>query len=108
MTSVLFVCSANRDRSPTAEQIFSSWPDVSVDSAGTCPDADVRVTSEQLEWADIVFVMEARHRKAILSAFSEAAKDTRIVCLDIPDNFEFMAPDLVDLLEQKVGRHLRA
>jgi predicted protein tyrosine phosphatase len=55
---LLFVCSANRLRSPTAEHIFSTWPDVETDSAGLNASAEQQLSTEQVEWADIIFVME--------------------------------------------------
>ena len=36
---VLFLCSRNRLRSPTAEQVFGTWPNLEVDSAGLADDA---------------------------------------------------------------------
>ena len=106
MTNVLFVCSQNRLRSPTAEQIFSKRPDLEVLSAGTNNDADNPLTSELIEWADIIFVMEKTHRSKLQQRFRSALKNTRVICLDIPDRYQFMDPDLVRLLETKVPRYL--
>ncbi|CAN5333980.1 hypothetical protein BH11PSE14_BH11PSE14_19620 [soil metagenome] len=63
MTRVLFVCSRNRLRSPTAEQVFADWPGIEVASAGTASDADVPVTPELLQWAELVLVMEPTRRR---------------------------------------------
>ena len=100
---VLFVCSQNRLRSPTAEQIFSNRAGFEVASAGTDSAADVPVSAELLEWADVIFVMERAHRNRLAKRFKQHLKSKRIVCLDIPDEFEFMDPALVKLLEAKVG-----
>lgn len=70
MTNVLFVCSANRLRSPTAEQVFSTWPGIETDSAGISAGATVLLTSEQIDWADIIFVMEKTHRSKLTRASS--------------------------------------
>lgn len=59
---MLFICSQNRLRSPTAERLFSNRPGFEVASAGLNPDAETPVCSELLEWADIIFVMERTHR----------------------------------------------
>ena len=107
MTNALFICSGNKLRSPTAEQIFASWPNVETDSAGLKNDADVRLSPEQLEWADIIFVMEKRHRSTLSKRFRKFLKGKRLVCLDIPDNYKFMEPALIRLLETKAGRFLR-
>jgi predicted protein tyrosine phosphatase len=103
---VLFVCSQNRLRSPTAEQVFSKRSDIEIDSAGTNNDADNPLTAELVEWADIIFVMERRHRTKVQSRYRAALKNKRVICLDIPDEFEFMDPMLVRILEARVARHL--
>lgn len=103
---ILFVCSRNRLRSPTAEQVFSQREDLDVESAGTNHDADNPLTPELVSWADIIFVMEGSHRDKLLRRFKSSLKDARVVCLDIPDNYEFMAPALVQLLDRKVSRFL--
>ena len=105
MKKVLFVCSQNRLRSPTAEQVFSSRTDLEVASAGTNNDADNPLTSELVAWADVVVVMEKAHRSKVQKRFRSALKGKRLICLDIPDEFEFMDPMLVKLLQTRLGRH---
>jgi predicted protein tyrosine phosphatase len=104
----LFVCSQNKLRSPTAEQIFSARTDIEVASAGTNNDAENPLTGELVEWADCIFVMEHMHRGKIQQRHRKALNGTRIVCLDIPDDYEFMDPDLVRLLEARMLRYLPA
>ncbi len=104
---MLFLCSRNRLRSPTAEQVFASWPDVEVDSAGLSRDADTPLTTEQVEWAELIFVMEVAHRTKLAKAFGSVIKDQRVICLGVPDRFTFMQPELVELLVAKVGPYLR-
>jgi predicted protein tyrosine phosphatase len=106
MTNVLFICSANRLRSPTAEQVFSTWPGVETDSAGISSGASVLLSTEQVDWADIIFVMEKTHRNKLLRRFRHHLKSKRVICLDIPDDYEFMDPILVRTLESRVGRFL--
>lgn len=106
MTNLLFLCSRNRLRSPTAEQVFASWPSVENASAGMAPDAEEQCSPELVEWADIIFVMERAHRARLQRRFRAHLKRRRVVCLDIPDDYAFMQPELVALLEKKVGRHL--
>jgi predicted protein tyrosine phosphatase len=103
----LFICGKNRLRSPTAEQVFASWPNVETDSAGLGADADVALSSEQVRWADIVFVMEKAHRARLSAKFRACLNGKKVVCLDIPDDYAFMQPELVALLEQKAGKFLR-
>jgi predicted protein tyrosine phosphatase len=103
---VLFICSQNRLRSPTAEQVFASWEGIEVASAGLNLGADNPVTPELLEWADLVFVMEKAHRSKLSARFRAHLGKQRIICLDIPDEFEFMEPALVVLLKARVSKHL--
>ena len=104
---VLFVCGKNRLRSPTAEQVFARRPGIEVASAGIDADADEPVTEELLAWADLVLVMERRHRTKLQARFRRALGRCRVVSLDIPDRYGLMDPALVRLLEERVPRHLR-
>lgn len=106
MKRILFICSQNRLRSPTAEHIFSSWSNLEVASAGLNNDADSPVTPELLEWADLIFVMEQAHRDKLSKKFRPSLNGKRVICLDIPDDYEFMDPFLVKLLTEKVQRFL--
>ena len=105
MKRVLFICSQNRLRSPTAEQVFSNREGLEVASAGLNSDANTTVTPELLGWADTIFVMERAHRNKLSKKFRTQLKSQRIICLDTPDEFEFMDPALVNLLEAKAGRY---
>lgn len=106
MQKILFVCSQNKLRSPTAEQIFSETPDLDVLSAGTNHDALTPLTSELLEWADKIFVMENMHREKLQKRFRSSLKGKKIICLGIPDNFSYMDPALVAILKKKVPQFL--
>lgn len=106
MKKVLFVCSQNRLRSPTAEHVFGGRVNLEAASAGLNNGADVPLSVELIEWADIIFVMEKIHRSKLSKRFKPHLKNKRVVCLDIPDEYEYMEPELVKLLEHKVGRLL--
>ena len=99
---LLFVCSQNRLRSPTAEVVFSEYEGLEVDSAGLNREAEIPLCSEALLWADIVFVMEKSHRNKLSKQFRPWLKNKRVICLDIPDEYEYMEPTLVELLKEKV------
>ena len=105
---VLFVCSQNRLRSPTAEQVFAMGPDLEVASAGTKHDAENPLSGELILSTDVIFVMERQHRTKLQTAFRKFLRGQRIICLDIPDNYAFMDPALVDILQARVARHLPA
>jgi len=107
MKRALFICSQNRLRSPTAEQVFARWPDVESDSAGLGNDADVPLSSEQIAWANIIFVMEKAHRNRLAAKFKAHLNGKRVICLDIPDDYAYMQPELIRLLEAKAGKFLR-
>jgi predicted protein tyrosine phosphatase len=102
---VLFLCSQNKLRSPTAEQVFASWPGIEVSSAGLNHDPEEPLTAEMVRDADLIFVMEKAQRIRLSKRF-KASLRARVVCLDIPDDYKFMDPDLVKLLQARVPRHL--
>jgi predicted protein tyrosine phosphatase len=107
MKRVLFICSQNRLRSPTAERVFSDRPGFEVASAGLNSEVETPVSPELLEWADVIFVMERSHRNKLSKKFRAHLKTKRVICLDIPDEFEYMDPALIALLEAKVGPFFR-
>ena len=106
LKTILFVCSQNRLRSPTAELVFADYPGLEVSSAGTNHDAENPLTAEQVQWADLIVVMERQHRTKLQRHFRAALRGQRIICLDIPDDYAFMEPDLVELLRTRMARHL--
>jgi predicted protein tyrosine phosphatase len=108
MKRALFICTQNRLRSPTAEHVFASWPGVETDSAGLGADATVALSPEQIEWANIIFVMEKTHRNKLSAKFKRHLNGKRIICLDIPDDYEYMQQELIKLLQAKAGRFLKA
>jgi len=95
---LLFLCSRNRWRSPTAEKIFHGVDGMLARSAGTEPGARSRVTAGHLGWADVIFVMEKKHLRRLREKFGEQLVGKRVVCLNIPDHYGFMQRELVDLL----------
>ena len=105
---VLFVCRQNRRRSATAERIFCKRADLDVRSAGTSADALVRVNANMLDWADVVFVMDDDQRRWLRSTFEAHPALAKIVCLDIPDVFTFLQPELVQMLHERVETHLNS
>ncbi len=99
---VLFVCSRSRFRSPTAEAVVAGWPSLEAISAGTASDADVRVSADLVEWADVIVAFEPRHRRRLAVTFGGLLRDTRVVVLGIPDDFAFVDPALVETLRQRL------
>jgi predicted protein tyrosine phosphatase len=51
--------------------------------------------------------MEKARRNKLSKKYRRHLNGQRVICLDIPDDYEFMDPTLVRLLENKVGPFLR-
>jgi predicted protein tyrosine phosphatase len=106
---ILFVCTANRDRSPTAEDLYRGDERYEVLSAGLAPFADKRLTRDLLLWADRVFVMNERedhHRTLIRVLFPDV--DRPLVDLDIEDRWARGDPELRALILRRLRPHLGA
>lgn len=103
---ILFVCNQNRLRSPTAEAIFSTHEGLEVKSAGVDKDATICINRDLLEWADLIFVMEKRQRNKIREKYEDIYRQKKIICLYIPDQYDFMDPSLVSLLKERMAPYL--
>lgn len=103
---ILFVCSENRLRSPTAAAVFSDFEDVEAISAGTNKDCATPVSDDLIRWADVILVMEQTHKKKVTRQFRNLLRDKKLAVLDIPDAFEYMDPMLIALLKARVTRHM--
>lgn len=101
--NVLFVCSRNQWRSPTAEQVWRRDARLSVRSAGTSAQARHRVSADDVVWADVIVVMEEKHQSKLRAEFGRALEHTPIHVLDIPDEYRYMDPELVRELERSVA-----
>lgn len=106
MKKILFVCSQNKLRSPTAEAVFSVYPGLEVRSAGLNNDAETPLGPADVAWADIIFVMENTHKLKLRRRFKASVKDQQIICLGIPDNYEYMEPELVEMFKKSVPKFL--
>ena len=103
---ILFLCSQNKLRSPTAEAIFADHPKIEVDSAGLNHDAEVPLSEEQVEWADLIIVMEKAHRARLNRKFKHVLAGKRVAVLNIPDNYDYMDPELIGLLKTRCSSHI--
>jgi predicted protein tyrosine phosphatase len=104
---ILFVCTANLDRSPTAEDLYAQDARYEVRSAGVAPFAAVPLTRDLLLWADRVFVMnerEDRHRTLIRIRFPDV--DRPVTDLDVRDLWHRGDPELAALLLRRLRPHL--
>jgi predicted protein tyrosine phosphatase len=91
---ILFVCSQNKLRSPTAEAVFANHPEVDVDSAGLNHDAVIPLSPEHIEWADLILVMEKSHQNRLSKSFRKYLTGKRVIVLNIPDDYDYMEPAL--------------
>ena len=105
--NLLFICSENRLRSPTAENVFSAYPGIQAIGAGTGAHAQTPVSRDLIEWANIILVMEKHHQDEVASTYKDVLKGKPLVCLDIPDHYEFMQPELINLLKERVPEYVR-
>ena len=102
---VLFVCSENTQRSPTAEELLRGRNGFEVLSAGTWAYARRHISIDLIDWADHIFVMEEKHRKAVIAIRPEAL--TKITVLNIPDSYSKNDPQLIHLLKTKLSEYLK-
>ena len=104
--NLLFVCTENRLRSATAEEVFGALPGLDAIGAGTNADAPTPVSGDLIEWADLILAMEPVHRRKVNQRFGPLLRDRRVVVLGIADRYDFMQPELVRALREAVGRHV--
>lgn len=103
--NLLFICSRNQWRSPTAEKIFrSQW--CKTKSAGTAASARIKVNEHHIKWADLIFVMENKHRQITNEKFTGSLNDKQIVVLDIADEYQYMDEELIEILKSSVQSYL--
>ena len=105
---VLFICSQNQLRSPTAEAVFSAYPGIEAKSAGTAIDAEKPVTQEIIAWADMIFAMEGLHYRLLKEQFGALVERKEVVILRIRDEFLYLDPRLIEILKVKVTPYLEA
>jgi predicted protein tyrosine phosphatase len=102
MTRVLFVCTSNRLRSPTAETLFRGWPGLEVSSAGLDAAATRVLDQDIIGTADVIFVMERHHRDKTRKRFRAVLGQPPVYVLGIPDEYERDQPELIALLKERV------
>ena len=105
-TKLLFVCSRNQWRSTTAEALFRNHPTCEARSAGTEQGARIKLTAGHVGWADLIFCMEKIHAARVQEKFSAELGDKPLIVLRIPDDYAFMDPVLIDLLQTELESYL--
>jgi len=103
---ILVVCGRNKKRSRTAESIFKNDNRFSIRSVGLSAKSDRKISEKDLNWADLIFVMETGYRGRVWGQFRHMELPP-IEVLDIPDDYEFMDNELVELLTDRINDTLR-
>lgn len=103
---ILFVCSQNKWRSFTAEKLYAGFSRYQVRSAGTAPSARIKLTEGHVGWADRIFVMERKHLQVLKNKFGYLLGSKKVVCLHIPDEFQFMDDELIELLKLRLTGYI--
>ncbi len=106
MKNILFICSRNQWRSPTAEKVYSKDPRVNVRSAGTSQRAKRTVNTKDITWAELIFVMEHKHKDRLKAQYNKLLQHKKVIVLDIPDEYQYMDNELVGLIEASVEGYL--
>lgn len=104
--NILFVCSRNKWRSATAEIVFKNHQFHQVKSAGTSAAARIKVNAKHIDWADLIFVMEKKHKLILADNFRKQITEKEVIILNIPDHYQYMDEELIAELETKVGGYL--
>jgi predicted protein tyrosine phosphatase len=106
LPNLLFICSKNQWRSPTAELLFKNHPNHSARSAGTSDKARVKVNQKVIDWADVIFVMERKHQQILKKLFPLSIASKPLIVLDIEDNYQFSDPELIAILKVSLQDYL--
>lgn len=104
--NLLFVCSKNQWRSLTAEAIYKNHANYTAKSAGTEPSARIKLMAKHIDWADLIFVMEKRHKQRIAEKFPEGIRNKQLIVLDIPDDYGYMDEELIESIKSSVSPYL--
>jgi predicted protein tyrosine phosphatase len=105
--NLLFVCSMNKWRSPTAEAIFKNHNFYHARSAGVSESAKVKISEKLLNWADLIFVMEKKQKQRIMEQYGISLRGKEIIVLDIDDDYQFMDSELIEILKHSIAPYLK-
>ena len=104
--NILFVCSRNQWRSPTAQKIYQKDERLNVRSGGTSSKAIHTVNTKDITWAETIFVMEYKHKERLKANFARLLKYKKIIVLDIPDEYAYMDEELIEVLRASIEGYL--
>ncbi|HKC68715.1 MAG TPA: protein tyrosine phosphatase [Bacteroidia bacterium] len=104
--NLLFICSCNQWRSPTAKAVYKNRPYINSKSAGTEPSARIKLTAKMIDRSNFIFVMEKKHKQRIQERFNTELIHKEIIILDIPDEYKFKDEELIEDIQTKVNSFL--
>ena len=104
MPNLLFICSKNQWRSPTAELLFKNHPLHQARSAGTSDKARIKVSQKLIDWADVLFLMERKHLDIIKQRYT--LNQQTVIVLDFEDNYQFNDPELIEILKVALSKYI--
>src|SRR5690606_28086736 len=99
--NILAVTRKNKKRSRTEQQIIKNYKSIGIRTAGISTKSERKISENDLKWADLVFVMESEQRAKIWELYSHIELP-KIEVLNIPDDYEFMSDELVELLTDRI------
>jgi predicted protein tyrosine phosphatase len=102
---ILFVCGRNRWRSPTAQRLYANDSRVIARSAGVSGSSTHQISAADIEWADLILVMEDEYASWIRRNF-RALRLPPVKSLGIADEYEFMDAELVELIQNGVEPYI--
>lgn len=110
MKNILFVCTAKLQRSPTAEKLINSSSEFNqkykAKSAGTHLLSFTKISSGAIKWADLIIVMEEKHKEFILKKFNNL-ENKKIINLGILNIYRRNDPELISILKEKFKEILK-
>ncbi len=104
--NILVVCGRNKKRSRTAEYIFKNDSRFNIRSVGLSPKSNRKISEKDLDWADLIFVMETGQRAKIWGLYRHMELP-QIEILNIEDDYEFLNEELIELLSDRINDTLR-
>ena len=104
--NILVVCGRNKRRSKTAESIFRNEKELKIQSAGLSPKSPSQISEAKIHWADAILVMEDGHKARVLGQYRHLNLPA-IYVLHIEDDYEFMQPELIKILKERIRDTLK-
>lgn len=105
--NILFLCTANIQRSKTAEELFRAanknhqYKSAGLSEKYVSKANSTLCTVEMLQWADQVYVFEEQHIERIQKHTGDVYLP-KISNLDISDDYQYFERDLILLLLEKI------